>query len=171
MVKIRQEQPSDYDEVYELVKTSFATTLHCDGDEQDYLNDIRKRANFIPALSLVAVGPDGAIIGQIILHETDIDTENENHIELLLGPVSVHPDYFRRGIARDMIEEALRKATDMGYRAVFLCGDPKIYSKMGFVPTYKYGIFHKSDATAGWSMLRELCENALEGINGTIDTV
>lgn len=38
---IRQEQPTDYDEVYELVKISFATSTN--EGEWDYLNEVQKR--------------------------------------------------------------------------------------------------------------------------------
>lgn len=69
-ISIRQETPEDYDEVYELVKVSFATQNHT--EEPDYLNDVRKRDAFIPELSLVAQLESGQIIGQITLYKTNI---------------------------------------------------------------------------------------------------
>lgn len=69
---IRQEQPTDYDEVYELVKKSFATSTN--EGEWDYLNEVRKKDTFIPELSLVTENDDGKLIGrlfyikQILLH-------------------------------------------------------------------------------------------------------
>jgi len=170
---IRLEEPTDYDEVYQLVKTSFATARHCDGDEQDYLNEIRKKDTFIPELSLVAENDSNVIIGQIILHKTNITTPHGIITELVLGPVCVHPDYFRRGIARTLINEALRLAKAMGFKAVFLCGEPEIYEKLGFVPSYLYNIFHKNDKekTAKWSMVYELYNGSLADITGIIDTI
>ena len=170
---IRQERPSDYSEVYELVKKSFATTSDPDEGEPDYLNELRNKDTFIPELSLVAENDDETIIGQIVLYKTVITTSREELTELLLSPISVHPDYFRRGIARVMIEEALSIAKGMGFRAVFLCGDPVIYERLGFVPSYHYNIFHKDDKSkiAKWSMVRELYSGALNGISGTVDTV
>jgi len=50
---IRQEIPKDYDDVYELVKVSFATSSHSDETTPDYLNQVRARNTFIPELSLV----------------------------------------------------------------------------------------------------------------------
>ena len=168
---IRQEQPADYDEVYQLVKIAFVTTSDDDGTTPDYLNELRGKDVFIPELSLV-VEIDGILAGQIVLYKTIITTPQGTPLtELLLSPISVHPNYFRRGIARAMVEDALSIASQMGYRAVFLCGDPEIYSKLGFVPTYCYSIFHKDDKTAEWSMVRELYEGALDGITGTIDTI
>jgi len=162
---------SDYDEVYQLVKTSFATTLDDDGTTQDYLNELRKKDAFIPGLSLVAEGKGGALVGQIALYKTIINTPHGKLTELLLSPICVHPNHFRRGIARVMIEEALRIAREMGYKAVFLCGNPQIYSKMGFVPTHFHNIFHEEDKAAEWSMVREIYEGALDGITGTINTI
>ena len=172
-VKIRQECPSDYSEVFELVKISFATVSDSDGTEPDYLNELRTKDTFIPELSLVAENDEGILIGQIVLYKTVIDTPQGELTELLLSPISVHPDYFRRGIARAMVNEALRLAAGMGFRAVFLCGDPAIYERLGFSPSYQYNIFHKSDdsRTAKWSMVRELYSGALNGISGTVDTV
>ena len=166
---IRQETSSDYDEVYQLVKISFGTTPDDDGTTPDYLNDLRDKDIFIPELSLVAENDGGSLVGQIVLYKTIIATPKGPLTELVLSPICVHPDHFRRGIARAMVDKALPIAVHIGYRAVFLCGDPEIYSKLGFVPTYRYGIFHKDDKTAEWSMVRELYDGALDGITGVID--
>ena len=167
---IRQECPSDYDEVYRLVRRSFATAAHSDGTEADYLNEVRKKDAFIPELSLVAE-LDSKIIGQVVLYKTDITTSGGTITELVLSPICVHPDYFRQGIARAMVEQALRLAKNMGYTAVFLCGEPEIYRRFGFVPSYEFGIFHVMDPeqNAEWCMARELAEDALNRITGTVN--
>ena len=169
---IRQESPSDYDEVCQLLKISFATNPDDDGTTHDYLNELRKKDVFIPELSLVAEW-ENKIVGQIVLYATIINTPQGKLTELLLSPICVHPDFFRQGIARALVEEALSRAKQKDFKAVFLCGNPDIYKKLGFTPTYRYNIFHKDDEekTAEWSMVREICDNALSGITGTIDTV
>src|SRR5665647_3142579 len=109
---IRQEQYADYDEVYELVKTSFATST------------------------------------------------NEGEW-----------DYFNRGIARALMMKAFQIAKHLGYTAVFLCGEPNFYHKIGFKPSYEYGIFHVADKTknAEWCMALELIPGVLAGKSGTIN--
>ena len=52
---IRQEQPHDYDSVYQVVKTAFATAEQSDGTEQDLVAALRNSNAFIPQLSLVAI--------------------------------------------------------------------------------------------------------------------
>jgi predicted N-acetyltransferase YhbS len=166
---IRQEQPADYDEVYELVKISFATSTN--EGEWDYLNEVRKKSTFIPELSLVAENDVGKLIGQIVLYKTNITASDKIYTELLLSPISVHPDFFRRGIARAMMSEAFRIAKTMGFTSIFLCGDPAFYHKFGFKASYQYGIFHISDTTkkAEWCMALELTPGALTGKAGTIN--
>ena len=83
-MKIRQEQTIDYEEVYELLKMSFATSSH----------------------------DKGKIIGQVVLYNTDIVTLDKKVTELVLSPICVHPDYFRQGIARFMMEESFRIARE-----------------------------------------------------------
>jgi predicted N-acetyltransferase YhbS len=58
-VKIRQEQPPDYNVVYQLVKEAFLTENHT--EEPDYLNALRIKSEFIPELSLVAETEHGTI--------------------------------------------------------------------------------------------------------------
>ena len=168
---IRQEMPSDYEEVYELVRLSFASAAHSDGTEADYLNEVRKKDTFIPQLSLAAEDETGRIIGQIVMYRTVILTDSADFTALVLSPVCVHPDHFRKGIARAMIKQASQRALSMGYTAVFLCGDPQIYSGLGFRPSYEFGIFHKDDPQAQWCMGKELICGALEGVSGITDIV
>lgn len=170
-VNIRRETPSDYAEVYELVKAAFATSTN--EGEWDYLNEVRRKDTFIPELSLVAENGEGKLVGQIVLYRTQITTPGGPKTALLLSPISVHPDYFRRGIATAMMREAFEKAKSMGYTSVFLCGEPDFYHRFGFRASYEYGILHVADKQghAEWCMALELDKGALGSIRGTIDIV
>ncbi|MCQ1530205.1 GNAT family N-acetyltransferase [Lutispora thermophila] len=125
----------------------------------------------MPELSLVVENDDGKLIGQIVLYKTNITTSNNVYTELLLSPISVHPDFFRRGIARAMMTEAFRIAKDMGFTSIFLCGNPDFYHKFGFKGSYEYEIFHIADKTekAEWCMALELIPGALTRKAGTIN--
>jgi predicted N-acetyltransferase YhbS len=72
-----------------------------------------------------------------------------------------------------MVEKAIIIAKEMGFKAVFLCGNAKIYGRLGFSPSFNYNIFHKNDEarTAEWSMVRELYDGALNNVSGIVDTV
>jgi predicted N-acetyltransferase YhbS len=168
-VKIRQEQPCDYDVVYQLVKESFLTENHT--EEPDYLNALRTKSEFIPELSLVAETEDGTIVGQIVLYQTTINYYNSQDVQLVVSPLSVSPKCFRRGVGSALLREGLKIARDMGYKAVFLWGNPNFYSKFGFVPSYKFNLFHKNfqEQKVDFIMVYQVCENALEGKKGMID--
>lgn len=68
---IRQETCKDYDEVYSLVKTSFASAEHSQGNEQDLVAALRKSDAFVPELSLVAE-IDGKIAGHILFTKAKV---------------------------------------------------------------------------------------------------
>jgi len=165
---IRQETQQDYDAVYKMVKKSFAETAYSDGTEADYLNNLRTKDIFIPELSLLAT-EDDIVAGQIVLYKTTVKLQNESLIELVISPLSVHPDYFRRGIATALVKAGLEQAQKMGYKAAFLCGDPDFYQKLGFTATYHYEIYHVKDIRAEWCMVKELESGFLNTISGTID--
>ena len=96
-MKIRQEQPMDYDVVYQVVKEAFANAEHTDGDEQNSVVRLRNSRSFIPELSLVAV-EDEKIVGHILFTREEISyTEGMANREpvrfLLIGandPVAFH---------------------------------------------------------------------------------
>ena len=165
---IRQETPRDYDEVYEMVGLSFASTSYSDGSEADYLNTLRTKDTFVPELSLLAL-EDNIIAGQIVLYRTPIQSPAETLVELVISPLSVRPGHFRRGIATALVNEGLHRAQKLGYNAAFLCGDPNFYHKLGFSATYHHGIHHVRNAHAEWCMVREISTGFLNTVSGKID--
>ena len=76
------------------------------------------------------------------MYKMIIDTKNEKIAELLLSPILVRPEYFRKGIARSMIEKVFDIAKRMRYKAVFLCGNPELYKKYEFKPLFENNGFH-----------------------------
>lgn len=136
---IRQENINDYTEIYELVKTAFETDEVRDGHEQDLVNEFRKSSKYIPELALVAED-DGKIIGYIMLTKTYVENEGQKSEVLYLAPVAVAEEYRKQKVGSQLINAAMEKARDMGYKAVFLAGNPAYYNWFGFVPTIRYGI-------------------------------
>ena len=81
----------------------------------------------------------------------ELDGEIAGHIQLsrawvgetalfLLGPVGVHPQAQRRGIGSALIRAALDEARTRGEVAVILLGDPRFYSRFGFVAGSTVGL-------------------------------
>ena len=132
---IRQENRKDYDEVYKVIKQAFLSAEHSDGTEQDLVVSLRKSISFIPELSLVAVEND-KIIGHILFTKIMIGS----NVELALAPLSVLPDYQKRGIGSALITEGHRIAKTLGYDYSIVLGSPRVYGKAGYVPASTYGI-------------------------------
>ena len=168
-IKIRQEQPSDYEAVYQVVKEAFLTENHT--EEPDYLNALRKTSGFVPDLSLVAETTGNIIVGQIVLSQTTINYYTSQDLQLVVSPLSVSPMFFRRGVGSALLREGLKIAQRMGYKAVFLWGNPDFYSKYGFVPAYEFNIFHKDyqEKKVNFIMVNQLYGNVLKGEKGIID--
>ncbi len=128
----------------------------------------RQKSTFVPELSLIALTPEGQIVGELALHETDIITDKGNVTQLTLCQSAVLPNYRMRGVMRKLVNYSFDKARELGYGAVFLGGNPALYGRYGFEPSSKYDIFHKEREKWGDEgyMVHILTEGALDGIKG-----
>ena len=132
---IRQERPADHEAVYHVVQEAFAHAEHTDGHEQDLVVDLRNSKAFIPELSLVAI-EDNRIVGHILFTKAAV---NQTEV-LALAPLSVLPEYQRRGIGLALVKQGHKIATELGYRYSVVLGHPKFYPKAGYIPASQYGI-------------------------------
>lgn len=168
-LSIRPEQPADRDAVYALVRDAFATARVSDGDEQDYYLRLIASPGFVPELALVAER-GGALVGHILLSLSAVTGEAGAEV-LVLAPLSVAPTQQGCGVGAALVRAALDKACALGYRAVFLAGDPGYYGRFGFVPVRHFGIDPPGFVPADLAdniLARELCPGALDGVRGSV---
>lgn len=152
---IRTEQLKDYDAVYKVVKTAFESAEQSDGNEQDLVNALRKSISFVPELSLVAV-IDEKIVGHILFTKIQIGDSTE----LALAPLSVLPEYQRRGIGKALIAEGHKAAKTLGYNYCVVVGSEKYYPKSGYLPADTFGIQSPFELPRENFMAFKLHENA-----------
>jgi predicted N-acetyltransferase YhbS len=168
---IRPETTDEHEEVNELIYKAFAESYDVNTGTFmiEHFKEERKKDTFIPELSLIALLENGKIVGQVTLYKTDIITDSGSNTQLTLSQSAVLPDYRMRGIMREMVTYVLSKAKEMGYVAVFLGGNPAVYGRYGFEPSYKYGIYHENRGKWGDEgfMVCILVPGALDGITGT----
>ena len=167
---IRPERQSDFDGLYELIKTAFQTAKTPPSDEEGYAAGLRKSERYIPGLALV-IEEKGKLIGQVMLTKTYIDTGAEKIEALLLGPVSVLLEHRNKGIGAGLINEALKRAKALGHGAVFLCGDPAYYNRFGFKSVVDFGITYGMDIPAKYVMGLELRKDWLKDKKGSVSIV
>jgi len=166
---IRPETPNDYDEIYNLIRTAFKTANVMDGDEQDYAVGLRESKKYIPELALVAES-QGKLIGHIMFTRFVVQQpDNTTFNALLVAPLSVLLEHRDKGIGSSLMNKGLMLATEMGYKAAFLAGDPDYYSRFGFVPSSDYGILNINGIPNQFIMVKELVPGSLDGISGEID--
>lgn len=157
---IREEKEEDFKKVYELIKESFKSAEHCDGNEQDLVENLRKGKSFIKELSLVAeIG--GKIVGHILFSKGYV----EDREVVVVGPLSVLPDYQRKGVGKALLNEGNRIAKELGYKYSMVLGSEKYYPKFGYVPAELYGIKPTFDVPSENFMALKLDKNA-EKLNG-----
>lgn len=170
-ITIRPETKSEYEQVNKVIYEAFAENYGLETGKfmMEHFIEERQKPTFIPELSLIAILDNGTIAGEVALHETYISMENGKNTQLTLAQSAVLPPYRMQGIMRMLVEAALNKAKEMGYGAVFLGGDPKLYARYGFEPSCKYGIFHENREKWGDEgyLVCVLKAGALDGITGT----
>lgn len=138
---IRNENEKDYREVEELTKLAF-WNLHTPGCDEHYLvHTLRTHKDFIPKLDLVITDKD-KIIGNIMYTKSKLRniTTNETKDILTFGPLSIHPDYQRKGYGKMLISKSIEIAKELGYSYIVIFGNPGNYVNSGFISCIKYKI-------------------------------
>jgi len=80
-------------------------------------------------VSLVAeVG--GKVVGHVAFSPVTISDGSNNWYGL--GPVSVPPEYQKRGIGKPLIQAGVSLLKDPGAKGCVLVGDPQYYKRFGF---------------------------------------
>ena len=129
---IRNETEKDFRAVEELTREAF-WNYYVPGCVEHYLaHQLRRHPDFIKELDFVAE-TDGKIVGNIMYTRSWLVDESGQEQEILtFGPISVLPEYQRKGIGSALISHTKRLALAMGARGIVILGDPHNYCKHGF---------------------------------------
>lgn len=166
-VSIRQEQPSDYQLTEKVIESAFSNVEISDKTEHEMVSRLRRSDAFVPELSLVAEGNE--IVGHVLLTKVNIVNEKKTVESLALAPVSVVPAHQFKGIGKLLIEEALKKAKELGYQSVIVLGHPSYYPKFGFKKASLWGIKPPFEVPDEVFMALELEGTALDGVSGVVE--
>lgn len=161
--EIRVEEPGDYAGVSSVHDLAFKRP-----DEGILVEKIRKSDTFIPELSFVAVAGN-QIVGHVIFSRVYIDAASGSKPVLALAPLAVHPEYQGKGVGTKLTNAGIKKAKQLGWRAMIVLGQPTYYPRFGFEPATEYGIecpFPLNDPNAFMAM--ELHDEGLDDASGTV---
>ena len=163
---IRQETKEDHIITEDVIKKAFKNAEHSDHDEHLLVQRLRKSNAFIPELSILAELKN-KIAGHILF--TRITISGKNEIEsIALAPVSVLPEHQKKGIGGKLIQEGLKKATELGFKSVIVLGHKDYYPKFGFEKASKWNIKCPFEVPDEVFMAIELKKGSLRGKSGTV---
>ncbi len=153
---IRRERSEDYQQIYNLIRIAFESAPHSDGEEHELVERLRMGKGYISDLSLVAI-IDDSIVGHIMFTKAKAGCTDV----LALAPVTVLPENQNKGIGSALIREGHRLARKFGYGYSVVLGDPKYYSKFGYIPAEAYGITSPfEDIPEGYFMAYKIHDEA-----------
>jgi len=163
---IRLEEEQDYKRVEYLTREAFWDLYRPGCNEHLIVYKIRKVPAFVKELSYVACDDD-AVIGNIIYSKAKVVHDENKEFEVLcMGPVGVLPPFQKKGIGSRLMNCSIKKAKELGFKAIVTFGDPKYYQRFGFVNAENYGITTPSGENFDAFMVLELFDGALDGITG-----
>ena len=163
-ITIRNETESDFREVEVLTRKAF-WNVNVPGCDEHYLAHVlRDHEDFIPELDLVAETEDGKIVGNVMYTKAKLVEESGTELSILtFGPISVHPDYQRRGISRKLLEFSFDRAIEMGYKVIVIFGNPDNYVSRGFKSCKKYNVCTADGSYPAAMLVKELVPGTLNG--------
>ena len=126
-IEIRDETAADVAAIEGVTIAAFLHAPHTSHTEQFIVDALRKAGQL--AVSLVA-NVDGALVGHVAISPVSISDGAAGWYGL--GPISVAPEYQRRGIGSRLMREALRVLREHGASGCVVLGEPGYYSRFGF---------------------------------------
>lgn len=160
---IRNEKRADYEKVEKITREAFYNQ-YIPGCVEHYLVHImREHEDFIPELDFV-IELNGEIIGNIMYTKAKLVDEERNQKEILtFGPISILPEYQRKGYGKMLMEHSFEKAKEMGYDTIVIFGAPSNYVSCGFKSCKKYNISTEDGKYPAAMLVKELLPDQLLG--------
>jgi putative acetyltransferase len=158
MVEIRDEREGDQEAIRRVHLEAFGGDL-----EARLVELLRDRGNAIA--SLVAVR-DGDVVGHVMFSLMTIERADGVR-GVGLAPVGVLPPHQRHGIGSSLVREGVLRCTRSGFDLVFLLGDPRYYSRFGFMHAKAYGFGNEYGVDEEFMVL-ELQQGALTRAGGLV---
>lgn len=166
---IRLEEEKDYFETENLTREAFWNVYREGCFEHLIIHNLRKDKSFVKELDY-CIEIDNKIIANIVYAKGKLKLENGNIREILIfGPVSVLPEYQKKGYGEKLINYTIEKAKELGFDAIVIMGNPNYYKKFGFESCSKYKIYYEGldkNEEAPFFMIKILNDNNIENLKG-----
>ena len=153
-MEIREARTSDFEEIFYVIRSSFASQSESDLVKQLIIDD--------DVLINLVVELSNKIIGNVIVSKITMEPD----MGLFCGgvaPVSVLPKHQSTGIGSKLMREVIKKSKMISIDALFLLGDPNYYKRFGFAISRL-----KNDFSLKNFQELELTESCLVNVNSKI---
>lgn len=167
---IRLETPEDWREVENLTREAFWNVYRPGCLEHFVLNRYRGNPDFIPELDFVMeVG--GNIIGHVMYSKAELVADDGRVLPAwTFGPISIHPEFKRKGYGLALLQYSLEKAREKGIAVLCMEGNIDFYSHAGFVLASSLGVHYHGepkDDPVPYFLAQELVPGYLGGTEWT----
>ena len=122
--QVRLEGHTDVDAIRTVNREAFG------GEAEVELVDAL-RANGDAAVSLVAE-TDTGLVGHILFSRLPVHAPGTEVAAVALAPMSVLPEWQRRGVGSALVRTGLDRCRNAGFEAVVVLGHPAYYPRFGF---------------------------------------
>lgn len=162
-ISIRSELKEDYREVEEVTREAF-WNLYVPGCNEHYLaHRMREHSDFLPLFDFVAVHKN-KIIGNIMYTKSYVLDECNNRIDTVsFGPLSVLPDYQRKGVGSSLLRHSINALLKNRYKAIIIYGAPYNYCKHGFKSSFDFNISDQDSRYPYGLLVLELEKDVFKG--------
>lgn len=170
---IRLETEKDYRAVENLTREAFWNVYRPGCSEHYVLHTFRSNPDFVPELDFL-MELDGKLIGHIMFVRAEIEKDDGEKLPIMtFGPISIHPDYQRKGYGKILLDYALDRATEMGVSAICMEGNIDFYGKCGFSVASAHGVHYYAEPRENevpYFLIKELQKGFLDGVTGVYHT-
>lgn len=135
---VRDADVGDRAAIVEVIRSAFATGGADGSDEVDIAE--RTWASGVPLIDLVAVDPDGSVIGHVLAATARV---GDVGTAMGVAPVSVMPNVQGIGVGSALMTTLVERARAGGVCALALLGNPTYYGRFGFVPSGPLGVHYE----------------------------
>jgi putative acetyltransferase len=129
---IRVAADDDWAAIVEVHRQAFG-----DDEVPNLVEKLRSGGYDVPSLSFVA-DVDGRIVGNVM--NSWVTVEGHERPALQLSPLGVLPEYQRRGFGAALVRAAITGARELGEPLLLVEGNPRYYSRFGFVRADELGL-------------------------------
>lgn len=163
-ITFRNETPADYKAVENLTREAFWNVYKPGCDEHFVLHNFRTRSDFVPELDFI-MEENGVLIGHVMFARAEIKLNNGKTLPIMtFGPISIAPNFKRKGYGTVLLGHAMKKAKEMDCGALAITGNIGFYGKSGFVVAKTKGVRYHADPDAEYFLINELIPGFLDKV-------